>query len=256
MANYQIQPAANIYAYGMVVQWASVTSLTVSAGQVRASNNSCDLYAATALTLDATTNGANGLDTGSLANATWYYVYAIGSSSLNENTASGAQLSSTAACILSTSASGPSLPEGYDSYRIIGYALTNGSAQFLKFYTGLSGNNRLHYWDSMISVLANGTATSLTAVSAAAAAPAVDYTVLKLNVQYTPATANDKVSLAVFGSASTTLPGCVGAVATKINSCEMNIVGRVDSGALKFQYINSASSGDADISVVGFEYSL
>jgi hypothetical protein len=257
MANTQIQPAPHQYVDRLVVGWGSNTTLTISAGQARGGNNDADLHLYPGITVDASVNGANGLDTGSLANSTFYYVYAIGSSALNENaTATGAQSTSDAAGLISLSATSPTMPSGYDTYKLIGYALTDGSAHFLKFYTAMTSATRIHYWDSAISVLAGGSATSLTAVSCAAAAPPVSGLMLKLNVQFTPATANDKVSLAVFGSTATTLPAVIGSVATKINSSEMNIPGVVDSGAVKFQYINSAASGATTILVAGFQYSV
>ncbi len=78
---------------------------------IRATSVSC--------TIDAGTTGANGLDAGSLANATWYYEYVI-----NNTT--------TTACLASTSATAPTMPSGY-TYKVrVGAFLTDGSAHFYR----------------------------------------------------------------------------------------------------------------------------
>jgi hypothetical protein len=73
------------------------------------------------LTINAATTGANGLDTGSLGNNTWYYAYII----YNGTTTAG---------LLSTSATSPTLPSGYTfSYRV-GAIRTGGSATFTRVW--------------------------------------------------------------------------------------------------------------------------
>jgi hypothetical protein len=68
--------------------------------------------------IDATTNGLNGLDTGSLAANTWYYHYAIA----NENGSVGG--------LLSLSSTAPALPSGYTFVKRLGSIRTDGSAHF------------------------------------------------------------------------------------------------------------------------------
>jgi len=68
-----------------------------------------------------TSNG--GLDTGSVANNTWYHFYII------KRTDTG-----VVDALFSTSATLPSLPTNYDRYRRIGSAKTNGSAIWTSFY--------------------------------------------------------------------------------------------------------------------------
>lgn len=73
------------------------------------------------LTVACAGTGANGLDTGSLANNTWYYFYII----YNPTT-------ETVAGLASTSATSPTLPSGYTfSYRV-GAIRTGGSATFIR----------------------------------------------------------------------------------------------------------------------------
>jgi hypothetical protein len=72
-------------------------------------------------TIDCSTTGANGLDTGSLANSTWYHVNVIG------------KLDGTTALLASASFSSPTLPSGYTLKRRIGSFKTDGSAHIITF---------------------------------------------------------------------------------------------------------------------------
>lgn len=67
------------------------------------------------------TNGANGLDTGSVAASTWYAMFAI----YNATTA-------TAASLLSASFTSPTLPSGYTYSARIGAFVTDGSTNLLR----------------------------------------------------------------------------------------------------------------------------
>lgn len=66
-----------------------------------------------------TVSGAGGLDTGSEASNTWYYLYLIHNGSLTKG-------------LLSTSASAPSLPSGYDYFGLLGMVYNYG-ADFFRF---------------------------------------------------------------------------------------------------------------------------
>lgn len=66
--------------------------------------------------------GNGGLDTGTIANATWYHAYLI------QRVDTG-----VTDILFSLSASSPTLPTSYTLFRRIGSMLTNGSAQWVKF---------------------------------------------------------------------------------------------------------------------------
>lgn len=74
-----------------------------------ASNGNSEISVETDLTLDITTAGANGLDTGSPAGETWYAIYLI------KNPFTG-----NVAGLFSTNFTTPTLPAGYTLYRRIG----------------------------------------------------------------------------------------------------------------------------------------
>jgi hypothetical protein len=80
-------------------------------------------------TIDFTTTGAAGLDTGSLTTSTWYYTYYI---------SNGTVLS----CLGSLSATSPSMPSGYTFSMRVGAISTDGSSHF---YNTLQKGKRAGY---------------------------------------------------------------------------------------------------------------
>ncbi len=80
------------------------------------------------VTLNATTTGANGLDTGSLAQGKFYYIYIINNGS---TTASLASLSSTS----------PTLPSGYTYKARVGGVSTNANAGGANIIPSVQVNN-------------------------------------------------------------------------------------------------------------------
>lgn len=192
--------------FGLQIAKASATSLTMALGQARDANNVVDLVLGGTVTIDATVNGANGLDTGSLANNTWYYVYLIGSS-LNY---------SATAAIISTSST-PLMPSGYDSYRRIGFALTDGAASFLAFDVYGDGNLRKYYWDAVSTELTAGASTSFADVDLTSSVPPTS-TLAYLNWKFVPQAAGNLANLRKKGSSSTTNVQITGSVASQPNA--------------------------------------
>jgi hypothetical protein len=94
------------------IQATGNTSITVTADSVvvYTSNNIGRLLNAVSLTLSTTTSGANGLDTGTIANNTWYAVWVIYDPS-----------TPTVAGLISTSATAPTLPTGYTYKARVGW---------------------------------------------------------------------------------------------------------------------------------------
>src|SRR5260221_5524476 len=121
------------------------TKLDVAAGVCRDDTNPAAIVLNSGVVIDCATNGVNGLDTGALANNTWYHVFAI--------------LGGVApATLASTSASSPTLPAGYTLKRRIGSFRTDGSAHIIAF----KQNGDEFIW-STVTLDVNGAATSTTA---------------------------------------------------------------------------------------------
>ena len=98
------------------------------------------------LAIDGTVNGANGLDTGSLASH-WYFVYAI------------AKADGTVAGLLSLSATAPTLPTDYIYFGLFStayYAATityaNGDTTPTGFYRIIQYGNRVNYVGKLLSM--------------------------------------------------------------------------------------------------------
>lgn len=157
------------------------TKIDIAAGQCRDSSNVFDMNlgnylganpnasANVSTTIDATTNGANGLDTGSLANSTMYYIYVIGDASGYKTTA--------AIVSANAPATGPVLPFGYGISRYIGSILTDGSAHFLKTYYSGNGTVRYAQYDApvAVTVTASGTSASYSAMDLSVAVPPTNF---------------------------------------------------------------------------------
>lgn len=162
------------YLGGPQPTYASAASITIPAGcRARSSDNTADIEAAGNLTVSLASSGANGLDTGTEANDTWYFVYLI------KNPTSG-----TVAGLLSVTneaASGSvTLPTDYTLKRQLPLAVrNNGSGDLVPFVIGGGWPYRPHVlWrdyeeSATYRVLNAGTQTTFTAVSMAGLVPPI-----------------------------------------------------------------------------------
>lgn len=105
----------------------SSATFGIAAGQAADSANSVLMNLSSAYTKTTSAwavGSSNGsLDTGTIANSTWYHVYLIRRPDTG-----------VVDVIISTNAAAPALPTNYTQYRRIGSMLTNGSAQWLRFF--------------------------------------------------------------------------------------------------------------------------
>lgn len=245
---------------GLQVSYASNTTLTVGAGLCRDSSNTMDIvignsplnnFTVTApITVNAAVNGYNGLDTGSLANNTWYALYMIGDSSYKNPPGAILTLASNAA---------PKLPIGkYDSYRLRYYVLTNASAQFLQFYMIADNANIINVWDSSINVLTSGSSTSFATISLGAAVPPVSSALVRFDASYYGNFGSNQFYLRPTGSAATTgavTASCVAAQRTQI--LQVDCLALFNGGASAVEIDYQVQSGDQlSLAVNSFEYSV
>lgn len=175
------------YINGMRLAWASATTLTVSAGQCRNSDNTNDIVQSAAITINGAANGAAGLDIGSLANNTFYAVYAIADSYGNNDPS----------VIISADTSSPLMPFGYNIYFRIGYVKTDGSAEFLVFRQEGTGLDRWMWYDAAIATdITAGSSATFAAVDMSGGVP--DLTVssmVNILAVFTPTAADDTLEL-------------------------------------------------------------
>lgn len=134
--------------------YSSSTAISVTAGLFNFSDGTGQAknsYSGTkTLSSWAAGSGNGGLDTGTIANNTWYYAYSI------YNPTSGAT-----DYLISASSSSPTLPSGYTKYkRLRGFFKTNGSAQIITCTISQDGT-----WTNSTSVVAEQTLVSATSQS-------------------------------------------------------------------------------------------
>jgi hypothetical protein len=199
------------------------------------------------LVLDATVNGANGLDTGSLAASTMYAVYIIGDSRYIKPVASTLSLASN---------STPLLPLGYDSYRLIGYWATDGSSHFLLgYYTGTQGSLIFKYDAPQATAITAGNATTYTAVTLTTLVPNVNNCLANIQYAFTPGAASRTLKLQGANATGDAIT-VVGQVTSVVIEGYVDVDAQLVSGAPKINY-KVANSGDAvALNVAGFTVAI
>lgn len=105
---------------GLMVSVYGDSDLEVCRGKLPSDDETETIEVSSKLNLDATTTGANGLDTGSLAASTHYSLYAI--SGEGESTA----------LLLVKEGDSPTMPSGYTKTAWLGSVTTDSSADFIK----------------------------------------------------------------------------------------------------------------------------
>lgn len=153
------------YVDGLALGRVSASQLSIAAGCCRSSDDTANLANTGSITVAITSSGANGLDTGSEASSTWYYVYLI----YNPGT-------STYAGLLSLSSTAPTMPSGYTLKRRVG-SWYNDSSSNLRAATMVlaAGNMRWYEYDgetsATVRVLNGGNSTSFASLSCASFIP-------------------------------------------------------------------------------------
>lgn len=135
------------YIYGFKLSNNGNFKINISAGKCLDSTGKRFIFSTSSLICDLEASGENGLDTGTKANNTWYYVYII------------EKQDGTKASLLSLSAITPSLPIGYIYYRRVG-VVYNEVENIMKFMQKGSGNKREYLLQKSISILVNGSAVA------------------------------------------------------------------------------------------------
>lgn len=219
------------YIYGLKLAYVTATTMTVTAGRCRNSTNVNDISVGLATPLAATQSGVlpidaatgtvtintaaigvAGLDIGSMANNTFYAVYAIGDST-------GVEAGSA---LISANLSAPLLPAGYDMYFRIGYIKSSGAAAILPFRQDGVGLDRWMWYDAAIATsITAGASATFAPVDASTGLPASTPTMVNWLCVFAPTAAADKLVL-VPGTSTATLgyasaSGDVAGVAHTVN---------------------------------------
>lgn len=154
---------------GCHMVYATAATVQISTGTIADVDGRGTMILAATKTANIANAGANGLDTGTEANSTWYALWAIG------------KLDGTTASLLSLSATAPTMPTDYVLKRRVGWVRNNSAGNFLKFYQCGSGTDRTVYYDedqANLVALNDGSATTWTNVDLSAWVPTDDICVI------------------------------------------------------------------------------
>lgn len=239
-----------LYINGLIVSNNATTPNTkvnLSAGQCRDSNDVMDINLTSAVVIDTAVVGAiNGLDQGALAASLVYAVYVIGDSTNKHQPAGLISLASNSA---------PLMPFGYDSYRLVGYAITDSSVHFLKAY--ISGNNnarRFTYDSPQATSVTAGTSATYAAITLTTLVAPVDNLPVVFKADWTANAAADTFNMQGgngTGDQWTLIAPVAGGTAHTVGFG--TVLSQLVSGVPKSNYKVSAVGGVA-INVAAFEF--
>jgi len=148
---------------GLALSWVDVSTVQIGIGLARDSADAANIELTGTQNVDITASGINGLDTGSEATSTWYSVWVVAGASGTGG-------------LLSTSATSPTLPAGYDvSKRRIGWIYNHSDNDIQAFIQTGTGRDRTNWWNetgaNYMKILDSGNGTSWSVVDAANRVP-------------------------------------------------------------------------------------
>lgn len=219
------------YVNGLDIAKTGAKTISMAAGASRDVTNTNDIVLDAPVTINGAAVGANGVDVAAIVLNAMYAVYVIGDSTKYQPTAA----------LLSLDAEQPNLPGGYDMYRRVGWALTDGSANILQFWQYGEGQDRTYYYDVGISELSGGAATTFTAVDLATSVPPIATEVL-FNYTFTPDGATEVAEFLPFGSVATSGMVRVGSGVAAAQVGMVTVPCELDAGVPKVLY--KVAAGD------------
>lgn len=199
--------------------------------------------------INAAVNGINGLDTGTIAASSVYYVYVVADPVSANQT--GCMVSLAAPSV------GPLMPFGYSAYRHIGYAVTSSGSVFLLSYQPGVSNNRKFVYDAPISVGTTSSSASYAPINLIKFVPLVNNTPVYLNISLT-GTAADTMNLqpgAATGDAII-LEAAVTSQAVKAQVlvlAQNTLISSVNSPTINYK---NSGTDTITVAVGAFDYSL
>jgi len=146
---------------------AAISKVDIDSGIVASEDGTTVMKVSSPITVDIAASGVNGLDTGSEAVSTWYYLYII----YNPTT-------DTEAGLFSISASSPTMPSGYTKKRLVSAIYNQSGGDFLTF----KQENYEFYLLGRQSVIYGGTATAWTPLTMSSYVPSNICRTAKLNL--------------------------------------------------------------------------
>lgn len=263
--NDPVYSLPHLYINGLNISIYSTTVLAIAPGSCRDSSNNIDIEVGFAnlqgnvlppvqfqnyqspILINSAVNGANGLDTGTIAASTQYAIWIIADSRGYQPTAAILSLTSNIA---------PVLPLGYDSMRLLGFIETDGASHFV-YATHKPQNmiGALSYYIAPTSVLSGGNATTFTAIDLSTPIPTTTLpnVIVWLLVSFTPAAVGDYVQFRPTGSTATTgLVTIVGQAAGIAQTQYVQVIAGVGASKPEIDYLVLSASDSVNVSVVAW----
>jgi len=263
--NYPVENAGLQYINGLQLAYVGTTSFSVATGQTRDSTNINDIKVTAALTVSISASGVNGLDTGTIAASTLYYVFAIGNSCANDPTvatnASGGGVFQAGQALISLSRTAPVLPTGFDMFKRIGAIRVNGSTHVEPFnQTGLGNNRTMRYQAPVApgSASTAGSTTYTTIGTLTALVPQIACEVL-VSAALTPNSAGNVLYLAPYGNTAIASNGFADALSAEVTGhaqqATMRTPGALNAAGtpiIEVDYATTSGSDTVAFLVVGY----
>lgn len=224
-----------------------LTKLDISAGSCLDSTSTFQITTASSITINSAYVGLNGLDTGTLAASSVYAIYLVFDPVTNN----------TPGAMMSLSVSSPLLPLGYSAFRLIGFATTDSSSNFLKGYwsAGNSASRSFTYDAPQATSITAGSAIAYTAVSLATLVPNVAAQQVSMNVSLVPSVAGQTLKLQPTGGVGDAVV-VTGQVATVAVTANLSVLAFQSASLPKVSYVVSAAGAVAALSVAGYSFIL
>lgn len=221
------------------------TKFDVSAGSVLDSTGTYQLSLSAPVVVNAASVGLNGIDTGALAASTIYAVLLVSDPVTNQ----------PSGCMLSLSASAPTLPYGYSAFAFIGRITTDSSSHFLKgYWSAGNSTSRLFMYDApQATAITAGAATSYTAIDLSALVPPIDNIPVWIASAFTPGAASRTLKMQPTGATgdAVTITGQVTSVVVSSNSL---LFAKLVTAKPEISYVVSNAGDAANIKVAGYQF--
>jgi hypothetical protein len=226
--------------------YVNTSTVRIVAGSCRDNQDTHNIISETTNDVNLNNSGVNGLDTGTKAANTWYYLYVISDSS-GINATSG---------IFSSNSTIPTLPSGYDKFRRIG-SVRNGAENNIIRFTMQGNTERTTHYDASFlttNVLQSGSSTTFVTLGLSSFVSLFSVISL-LSLTWQPASGgNEFCYLRPNGSSSDTnlkrmsIPSLIGTAT--INTSGMYEMETNESQQIQYRVTGSSN---INISVIGYK---
>jgi len=219
--------------------------VSCAAGSTMDSTGTFQIVVSSALSASNVTAGAGGLDTGTVAASTQYFIHLI----------QGLLKPSNQALMYSLSATAPLMPVGYELFRCLGVVRTASDSDNLPGYWSGNGSYRTFMFDApLATTITAGAATTAAEVPLSGLVPAI---YLNMPVYMYVVATGDAASrtLSVRPYSGTGYPIVVTTQVTSVAiTPTFKIQSRLNSTTPSLQYVWNAGTNTAAFSVAGYDY--